>query len=106
MGKLVRDKIVDIMEADGKKVKSHQVSDRNELIKALLDKLHEEVDELTQAWEETNELNTEEIIDIEEVLDKIKVESKLSLVEIKAKKEYKAIERGTFDLGIILDDVK
>ena len=106
MGKLVRDKIPDIIKRDGKQVKTHCANDRNELIKVIFDKLHEEVDELQEAWDKTGEIDVEELIDIEEVLDKLKIESRLNFTEIKAKRDYKAIEKGVFDFDLILDEVE
>lgn len=104
--KLVRDNIPKIIEENGSKANTHQVKDREELITLLLDKVIEETNELRDAFKNSGELDVDELIDLEEVLDKLKVESSNNFGEIKAKRDYKAVTKGRFDMGIVLESVE
>ena len=96
--KLVRDKIPEIIEADGKKCKTRILSN-DEYIAALEMKLNEEVAEY-QA-----DKNLEEMADILEVLQAICLEKGYSLDELEAMRAKKADERGGFKEKIFLEYV-
>ena len=97
--KLVRDKIPEIIEEDGKNCKTRILSDE-EYIAALEAKLNEEVAEY-QA-----DKNLEELADVLEVLQAICVARGYSLEELEALRAKKANERGGFADKIFLDYVE
>ena len=97
--KLVRDKIPDIIEADGKSCKTRILSDE-EYIAALEEKLNEEVAEY-QA-----DKNLEEMADVLEVLQAICIARGYSLEELGALRAKKANERDGFADKIFLEYVE
>ena len=97
--KLVRDKIPEIIEADGKNCKTRILSDE-EYIDSLEAKLNEEVAEY-QA-----DKNLEEMADVLEVLQAICVARGYSLEELDAMRLKKADERGGFAEKIFLEYVE
>ena len=97
--KLVRDKIPEIIEADGKACKTHLLSN-DEYIAALEVKLNEEVAEY-QA-----DKNLEEMADVLEVLQAICIARGYSLEELEALRAKKADERGGFAAKIFLEYVE
>ena len=94
--KLVRDKIPEIIEADGKT----KILSDEEYIAALETKLNEEVAEY-QA-----DKNLEEMADVLEVLQAICVARGYSLDELEAMRAKKAEERGGFSDKIFLEYVE
>lgn len=97
--KLVRDRIPEIIEADGKVCKSRILS-KDEYIAALETKLNEEVAEY-QA-----DKNLEEMADILEVLQAICCARGYSLDELEAMRDKKAQKRGGFSEKIFLEYVE
>lgn len=97
--KLVRDKIPEIIEADGKTCKTKILSDE-EYIAAFETKLNEEVAEY-QA-----DKNLEEMADVLEVLQAICVARGYSLDELETMRAKKAEERGGFSDKIFLEYVE
>ena len=97
--KLVRDKIPEIIKADGKICKTRILSDE-EYIAALEAKLNEEVAEY-QA-----DKNLEEMADVLEVLQAICLVRGYSLEELEAMRLKKAVERGGFSEKIFLEYVE
>ena len=97
--KLVRDKIPEIIEADGKTCKTRILSDE-EYIAALEAKLNEEVAEY-QA-----DKNLEEMADVLEVLRAICLARGYSLEELEAVRTNKVEERGGFVKKIFLESVE
>ena len=97
--KLVRDKIPEIIEADGKTCKTRILSNE-EYIDALETKLSEEVAEY-QA-----DKNLEEMADVLEVLQAICIARGYSLEELEAVRAKKANERGGFADKIFLEYVE
>ena len=97
--KLVRDKIPEIIEADGKNCKTKTLSDE-EYIAALETKLNEEVAE----YQEDKSL--EEMADVLEVLQAICVARGYSLEELEALRAKKTNERGGFADKIFLEYVE
>lgn len=97
--KLVRDKIPEIIEADGKECKMRILSN-DEYIAALEAKLNEEVAEY-QA-----DKNLEEMADVLEVLQAICVARGYSLAELEAMRVKKADKRGGFKEKIFLEYVE
>ena len=97
--KLVRDKIPEIIEVDGKTCKTRILSDE-EYIAALEAKLNEEVAEY-QA-----DKNLEEMADVLEVLQAICIARGYSLEELEALRAKKANERGGFADKIFLEYVE
>ncbi len=96
MNKLVRDKIPEIIEADGRTCKTHILSDE-EYLSALEEKLNEEVAEYQK------DKNLEEMADVLEVLQAICIARGYSLEELEALRKKKADERGGFSKKIFLE---
>lgn len=97
--KLVRDKIPEIIEDDGKTCKTRILSDE-EYIAALEAKLNEEVAEY-QA-----DKNLEEMADMLEVLQAICLARGYSLEELEVMRLKKAVERGGFSEKIFLEYIE
>ena len=97
--KLVRDKIPEIIEADGKECKTRILSN-DEYIAALEAKLNEEVAEY-QA-----DKNLEEMADVLEVLQANCTARGYSLEELELTREKKAQKRGGFKEKIFLEYVE
>lgn len=97
--KLVRDKIPEIIQADGRKCKIRILSDE-EYIQALEQKLNEEVAEY-QA-----DKNLEEMADVLEVLQAICLARGYSLEDLESKRKEKADERGGFSKRVWLSNVE
>ena len=97
--KLVRDKIPELIEADGKTCKTRTLSD-SEYMVALEAKLNEEVAEY-QA-----DKSLEEMADVLEVLQAICVARGYSLEELDEVRARKAEERGAFAERIFLESVE
>jgi len=94
--KLVRDKIPEIIKADGGKCKTHIAKD-DEYNALLIKKLHEEVDEFV------HEPCANEIADILEVIEAIARVEGIGIDDIKQSKLKKRKERGSFTKRIILE---
>ena len=97
--KLVRDKIPEIIEEDGKKCKVRILSDE-EYIAALEAKLNEEVAEYQ------TDKNLEEMADVLEVLQAICIARGYSLEKLEELRAKKADERGGFAEKIFLEYVE
>lgn len=100
--KLVRDKIPEIIEEDGKSCNLH-IADKEEYEVALGKKLVEEANELASA--EGKEDKIRESADLLEVLLTIWREEDITLDEVLTEKEKKIESRGGFSKKIILEDV-
>jgi predicted house-cleaning noncanonical NTP pyrophosphatase (MazG superfamily) len=96
--KLVRDKIVNIIESKGNKAMFNVLSDK-EFIKELNRKLLEE----TKEFIENNE--TEELADIYEVINKIIEIKNIDVKEVERIRIQKKEERGGFENKIFLKEV-
>lgn len=95
--KLVRDKIIEIIEAKGGEALSHIASDE-EYRKKLMEKLVEEVNEFLE------EEKKEEMADIFEVITAILKLKGWSKEEILLVQKEKSDKRGGFDKRIILEE--
>ena len=96
MGKLIRDKIPELMKAEGKNPPIHRASDE-EYYGRLKEKLQEEVNEFLVSGEK------EEIADILEVIDAICVFQKVEKKEIEKIQREKAEKKGKFKNRVILE---
>lgn len=97
--KLVRDKIPEIIEADGKECKT-RILFNEEYIAALEEKLNEEVAEYQ------TDKNLEEMADVLEVLQAICMARGYSLAELEAVRAKKVEKRGGFKEKILLEYVE
>ena len=97
--KLVRDKIPEIIEADGKTCKTRILGDE-EYLAALEEKLNEEVAEYQK------DKNLEEMADVLEVLQAICVAKGYSLEDLETMRAKKAEKRGGFKDKIFLESVE
>ena len=102
MGKLVRDRVPDIIRESGRSPLVGRLS-AAAYRRALVDKLREEVDELAAAH--TTESLLEEAADVLEVLSAISVEHGADLATIVDIARVKRDERGGFDLRLWLEGV-
>lgn len=94
--KLVRDKIVDIIESSNKTAKTRILND-NEYKIALKEKLFEEIEEYFASENDVNEL-----ADIKEVFNALCIANGHSVEEVENARLKKAIERGAFNKKIFL----
>lgn len=95
--KLVRDKIIERIEAKGEKAVFH-IADEEEYWAKLKEKLQEEVEEFLEAE------SIEELADIAEVLDAIMTHKGFTKEALVAEQQKKAEERGRFEKRIVLDE--
>ncbi|SMC16446.1 Predicted house-cleaning noncanonical NTP pyrophosphatase, all-alpha NTP-PPase (MazG) superfamily [Clostridium acidisoli DSM 12555] len=96
--KLVRDKIPQIIEGDGKKC-DIRIASKGEQAELLENKLQEEVNEFIE------DKNIEELADIMEVLFGLAKNLGFSEKELIKKRDEKKDERGGFEEGIVLKKV-
>lgn len=97
--KLVRDKIPEIIEQDGRKAFCHVLSDEV-YISELDKKLNEEVQEYQK------DKNIEEMADVLEVLYAICEARGYSIADLEAKRKEKADSRGGFKDKILLEYIE
>lgn len=102
VGKLVRDKIPDIIRASGRTPRVTTLA-AGTYRAALHEKLREEVDELIAAT--TTESLIEEAADVLEVLQAIAVEHGVTLADIVDAGHHKRTEAGGFGKRLYLDGV-
>ena len=95
--KLVRDKIPNIIKANGGECKFH-VAKKDEYIDVLNEKILEEVQEFIE------NPCAEEIADVLEVIEAIARMHRINLDDIKSVKKKKREERGSFNLMFVLDE--
>ncbi len=94
--KLVRDKIPDIIKADGETPITH-IAESEEYNKALISKLHEEVAEFLE------NPSLEEAADVLEVIQSICILKGLDISQIEEIRQKKVYKRGSFKDRIILE---
>ncbi|MBX4195985.1 nucleoside triphosphate pyrophosphohydrolase [Candidatus Pacearchaeota archaeon] len=97
--KLIRDKVPEIIEKDGKSAVIHR-ADPVEYWKKLKEKLQEEVDEFIK------EESVSELSDIYEVLHAIVRTKRIDMRELDHARRKKRYEKGAFRKGIILDETR
>lgn len=97
--KLVRDKITDIIEADGR-IAKYRILDENEYRQELNKKLQEEVKEYLE------DNNVEELADIVEVIYGILNSMDVSIKEFEKIRINKQEKRGAFEKKIYLQEAE
>lgn len=97
--KLVRDKIIDIIEADGR-VAKYRILDDNEYRQELNKKLQEEVKEYLE------DNNVEELADIVEVIYGILNSMNVSIQEFEKVRINKQEKRGALEKKIYLEEAE
>ena len=98
-GKLVRDKIIDIITANGEKPIYHTLSDE-EYLNELHKKLFEEANEFVE-----ND-NPEELADLLEVIYAIAKHKNINMQEVEKERVKKREKRGGFEEKIYLEGVE
>lgn len=98
-GKLVRDKIIDIITANGEKPIYHTLSDE-EYLNELHKKLFEEANEFVE-----ND-NPEELADLLEVIYAIAKHKNINMQEVEKERVKKREKRGGFEDKIYLETVE
>lgn len=97
--KLVRDNIPAIIEAEGLIART-RILNENEYVEELIRKLKEEVEEFTETP------NTEELSDIVEVLEALRLAMGISPKTLEAARKRKADKNGKFQKRIYLESVE
>ena len=95
--KLVRDRIPEIIKKTGSKCKCHIITDDNEYLEKLHEKLQEEIEEFKA------KPSTEEFADVLEVMEAISKFYGFHIDAIKDAKKDKKAKRGGFDKRIVLE---
>ncbi|MEK7447351.1 MAG: nucleoside triphosphate pyrophosphohydrolase [Patescibacteria group bacterium] len=103
--KLVRDRIPEIIERDGK-VSETRILSKEELIPLLGEKLDEEVRELLEVLGTDREETIKEMSDVLEVLRSLAEEQSMEMSEIEEVMEERAEKRGRFKQGIFLEKTR
>lgn len=94
--KLIRDKIPENKLQEGKPIATHVASDE-EYWPKLLAKLQEEIDEFGER------VDVESLADVFEVLDAVCQFKNIDISDVRARKENKKLEQGSFEGRVILD---
>ena len=97
--KLIRDKILEIIKAAGERPYS-RVLNKKEYLKKLKKKVLEEAKELIKAKTKKEIIN--EIVDIQELIDILIKEARLTKVEVKKLQKLKNKKRGGFKKRLFL----
>ncbi|WP_018215473.1 nucleoside triphosphate pyrophosphohydrolase [Salinispora vitiensis] len=100
-GKLVRDRIPEIITADGQ-IPRVRVLDDPDLLPALIAKLHEEAEEVATAEPDAR---LGELADVREVLAALTIASGFTELEVEEAAASKRAERGGFTQRLWLDEV-
>lgn len=104
-GVLVRDNTIKNIEAseDVRKVTFHSASNEIELNKLMVAKLNSAVKSLSDNVNKTGKFNIDDIVNVQEILDKIKHEAPYDKADYMIAQEKKAVHNGRYDLNIVLD---
>ena len=97
--KLVRDKIIEIMESKGSKLYSYKLNDQD-FLKQLKLKLLEEASEVHKAQKE--EELVEELADVLEIIENLAKLNNLTLKDLQLAQEKKRLEKGGYQQRIFL----
>ncbi len=97
--KLIRDRILEIIEAAGEKPHS-RVLDKKEYLREIKKKILEEAKELIRAKNKKGIIN--EIVDIQELIDTLILEFGLSKLQIQKQQKIKNKKRGGFKKRLFL----
>ena len=109
--KIVRDNIPEIIKEKHEKaiVKYRVITDKKELIKALCDKMIEEVNELAKTLDETDLEYMSELCDVHDILneiDTISIDNAEDARKLHAVRRDKVGKRGRFENHIFLESVE
>lgn len=102
LNKLVRDKVPSLVTKDGGSYTMQLLQD-DEHLKALKDKLKEEVDEFIVA--ETKEIQLDELVDIAEIIHSYLKMNNITINEFENLRITKRKAKGSFDRGIFLTEI-
>ena len=109
--KIVRDNVPEIIKEKHEKaiVKYRVITDKKELIKALCNKLIEEVNELTESLDKTDLEYMSELCDVHDILneiDSISINNAEDARRLSAIRRDKVGKRGKFEKHIFLESVE
>jgi len=99
--KLIRDKIPDLIEADGETRNIRRFEDKDELLGFVRKKILEEALEVTEAVSRDD--ITEELGDLLEIIEKYGELHSITLIDMLKAAEAKAERAGFFEEGFILE---
>lgn len=103
--KLVRDKVLDNILNDPKVLEvDYHLMDRKEFTESLIDKIHEEADEIPVLGEVNDEI-IKEIADVQEVIDELIRRYGIATADIRAAQENKRNKVGGFENKVYIDNV-
>jgi predicted house-cleaning noncanonical NTP pyrophosphatase (MazG superfamily) len=98
--KLIRDRIPEIIVANGQNASIQTITDDDELLAYLLKKIREEAQEVASSQTDSNLV--EEIADLREVIDTILALRGISIAEVDAVQSEKRTKRGGFEKRLIM----
>ncbi len=104
-GKLVRDKIVPEMLADGDEVAFEILEDNERYLRTLLIKLVEEASEAAKIGDTSDDELLSELGDLEAIIDDILVLRRLTRRQLNSAKVRKSLKRGKFRERYFIDTV-
>ena len=102
--KLVRDKLPEIYAKD-KQTAEYKILTAEELRQAMVNKLIEEVMELRGSYVKSKKETTEELADIQQLVDDIRSEAGITLDELNEKKRGKKDRAGGFREGVFVKNI-
>lgn len=102
--KLIRDKLLNMMEDGGIIVHTKQLASQAQVVDYYKAKIVEEATELLQA--NSRETLIEEIVDLAEVLDALLIKAGITQQEVECIRETKRLEKGGFSDAVVVESVE
>lgn len=106
-GTIVRDNTVELIKKSPNVINVEYRSAENstELNMLIADKLVKTAKDLRDRVAKSGELDINDIVNVQEILDKIKHEAPYTMADYAIAQEKKAVHNGRYDLNMILDKV-
>jgi len=103
-GKLVRDKLPEVIEAEGHLAKHRKIK-KEELAGEIVKKFAEELEELAVALRDGDREEKRELADLWTLLESYRIVRGFSKDELEAEVVRKKTEKGAFDTGVVIEYV-